>query len=215
MRPTLVSISGLPPVSLDDLDRPMPNAWDEDREDPDFIIVARAKAGDDEAFTELISRYKLPVTNFIYRMIGNPDDADDLAQEVFVKLYRSLPSFRLGGRCKFSSWVFRIARHRSIDALRQRHRRPHLVSLFGENGANQITDPSAQDRIAENRDLGEVIAAAVACLPEKQRSAFVLAEYHGRTAAEIATIMRCSSKAVESCIQRARRQLADQLRHQI
>ncbi|HUK82521.1 MAG TPA: sigma-70 family RNA polymerase sigma factor [Verrucomicrobiae bacterium] len=169
----------------------------------DFQVVERIQSGDDSAFDELMHRYKRPVVNFIYRMLGDACDADDLAQEVFVRVYRHLGEYK--PRAKFSTWLFALAHNAALDRLRWRARHP-------TESLDSVPEPAAVPREIQTREIGEHIAAAVAQLPEDQRTAIVLAEYHGMSYAEIGAIMRCSEKSVESRLYRAKQTLRERLR---
>lgn len=171
--------------------------------DPDFDLVAQVQAGSDAAFDELMQRYTRPVVNFAYRMLVNADDADDVAQEVFVRVYRNIGAYR--PRTKFSTWLFALTRNACIDRVRYRQRHP--TEPF-----DSVPEPATASYEIETRETGEQIAAAVADLPEDQRTAIVLAEYHGMSYAEIAGVMRCSEKAVESRLYRAKQTLRARLR---
>ena len=105
-------------------------------EQPDSEVVRQIQSGDDAAFEELMRRYKRPVVNFVYRMLGNADDADDVAQEVFVRVYRNFDTYRT--ETKFSTWLFALARNAAIDHLRWRARHP--TEPIGSAG--QISTPS-------------------------------------------------------------------------
>jgi RNA polymerase sigma-70 factor (ECF subfamily) len=152
----------------------------------------------DAAFAELLARYQRPVLNFVYRMLGDAADAEDVAQEVFVRAYQHWSEF--DPRRKVSTWLFALARNAAIDRLRYRQRHP-VESL------DSAPEPSTTSREVETRELGEQIAAAIQLLPEDQHTAVVLAEYQGLSHAEIAEVMHCSEKSVESRLYRARQNL--------
>ncbi len=173
---------------------------------PDSDVIRQIQSGDDSAFDELMGRYKRPVVNFIFRMLGNADDADDVAQEVFVRVYRKLDTYR--PETKFSTWLFALARNAAIDRLRWRARHP-TEPIDPESPLPAETN-TAEDVSA--REIGALITAAVSELPEDQRTVLVLAEYQGMSHAEIATVMRCSEKSVESRLYRARQTLRRGLR---
>jgi RNA polymerase sigma-70 factor, ECF subfamily len=178
-------------------------------EQSDSEVVRQIRSGDDNAFDELMRRYEHPVVNFVYRILGNVEDADDVAQEVFVRVYQNLDTYR--PETKFSTWLFALARNAAIDRVRWRERHP-TESI--ESGP-ELTTSSTSSHDAETREVGEQIAAAVAKLPEDQRTALVLAEYHGLSYAEIAGVMHCSEKSVESRLYRAKQTLRSWLRHLI
>jgi len=175
-------------------------------EQPDSEVIRLIQSGDDSAFDELMGRYKRPVVNFIFRMLGNADDADDVAQEVFVRVYQKLDTYRPA--TKFSTWLFALARNAAIDRLRWRARHP-TESIDPESPLASPTDTAEE---VGAREIGALIAAAVAELPEDQRTVLVLAEYQGMSHAEIAAVMRCSEKSVESRLYRAKQTLRTGLR---
>ena len=168
----------------------------------DFQIVEQIQAGQDLAFDELMVRYKRPVVNFCYRMLADAGDADDVAQEVFVSVYQRIGGYRPRG--KFSTWLFALAHNACIDRLRYRKRHP-TVPL------DAAPEPGMVSREIATNEIGEHIAAAIAALPDDQRTAIVLAEYHGLSYAEIAGVMRCSEKSVESRLYRAKQTLRQRL----
>jgi RNA polymerase sigma-70 factor (ECF subfamily) len=174
-------------------------------EQSDQSLVEQTRAGDDTAFEMLMQRHKRPVLNFVYRMLGDAGEAEDVAQEVFVNAHRRIGDYR--PRAKFSTWLFAMARNAAIDRLRYRQRHP-TEALSNVGVASLARGPSAE---AAAREIGQHIAAAVAALPEDQRTAIVLAEYHGLSHAEIAGIMHCSEKSVESRLYRARQALRTRL----
>ena len=175
-------------------------------EQPDSELVRQIQSGADAAFDELMRRYKRPVVNFVFRMLGNAEDADEVAQDVFVRAYRNLGTYRL--ETKFSTWLFALARNAAIDRLRWRARHP----TESMESAPEISASSGTAEEVNAREIGEMIRAAVAELPEDQRTALVLSEYHGMTCAEVAAVMRCSEKSVESRLYRAKLTLRRVLR---
>jgi RNA polymerase sigma-70 factor, ECF subfamily len=165
----------------------------------DLELVERLQRGEDAAFDEIMGRYKRPIVNFCYRLLADAGDADDVAQEVFVRVYQRIGDYRPRGQ--FSTWLFALARNACLDRLRYRKRHP-TEPLEG------VPEPATT---AQYDDVGEHIAAAIAELPEEQRTAIVLAEYHGMSYAEIAAIMECSEKSVESRLYRAKQTLRQRL----
>jgi RNA polymerase sigma-70 factor (ECF subfamily) len=167
----------------------------------DAALVAQVQAGDDRAFDELMRRHKRLVLNFIYRLVGDATEAEDLALDVFVRAYRALStgSYRCGSAA-FSTWLFQVARNAALDFLRHQRRHP-TEPLSGEDyPASGKTAP--QDMAAQ--ETGVQIAAAVAALPEDQRTAIILSVYEDRSHVEIAAIMKTSAKSVEARLYRAR-----------
>jgi RNA polymerase sigma-70 factor (ECF subfamily) len=159
-------------------------------------------------FAELLARCQRPVLNFVYRLLGNAADAEDVAQEVFVRAYRHWDEY--DPNRSVSTWLFALARNAAIDRLRYRQRHPTEPLMDTVDTASHARGPSAE---AEVHEIGEQIAAAIQQLPEDQRTAVVLAEYHGLSCAEIAEIMDCSVKSVESRLYRARQALREKLGH--
>jgi RNA polymerase sigma factor (sigma-70 family) len=170
-------------------------------EQPDSAIVESLQAGNEPAFDELMRRYERPVVNFCYRLLGDAGDAEDVAQEVFVRVYQKIGDYR--PRAKFSTWLFALAHNAAIDRLRYRKRHPTEPL---DAAPEPVTVPVGVDEISGH------VAAAIAKLPEDQRTAVVLSEYHGMSYTEIAGIMRCSEKSVESRLYRAKQALRDRLK---
>ncbi len=169
-------------------------------------LVARVRGGDDDAFETLMKRYKRPVLNFVFRFIGDAAEAEDVAQDVFVRAYRNMhkPGFRRT-TAEFSTWLFPVARNAALDCLRRRKRRPTTALATLEDGGESLV--SGQATAAEDvaaRETGAAIAAAVAMLPEDQRMAFILSEYEDLSYAQIAAAMACSTKSVEARLYRAK-----------
>jgi RNA polymerase sigma-70 factor, ECF subfamily len=177
--------------------------------DPDLDVVKRLQAGDEAAFDEIMARYRRPILSFVYRMLNDAQEAEDVAQEVFVRVYRN--ARRFDPRALFSTWLFQIARNAALDRAKSRSRSGFFQSLevsdekvpmIGKNPAEEL----------QSLEVSGQIAAAVAELPEEQRAALVLAEYEGRSYEEIAAIMKCSEKSVDSRLYRARQFLRERLR---
>ena len=176
----------------------------------DSELVRRVQAGDDAAFDAFMGRYKRPVLNFVYRMLGDEAEAEDVAQEVFVRVYQRLGAFEVRPeQAKISTWLFTLARHAVIDRVRWRKRHP-AAPLDSVAEADIASDRDAAGDAAA-REIGEHIARALSALPEEQRTALVLAEYEELAYAEIALVMNCSEKSVESRLYRAKQTLRKKL----
>src|SRR5207245_6386959 len=148
--------------------------------DPDAALMLRVKRGDRRAFEELVDKYKRPVTNAIYRTLGDATEAEDLAQNVFVQVYKSAHRYRASA--KFSTWLFTIARNLCLNEIRRRSRHPadSLDSQYpGEEEdqpARQFQDPKAfapPDSVLQ-QELQDKIEEALADLPENQRTTIKL-----------------------------------------
>lgn len=181
--------------------------------DEDWGLVERVGAGDDRAFDVLMERYKRPILSFVYRMLGDPTEAEDVAQDVFVRAYRAMAGARLRRtEAAFSTWLFQVARRAALDERRRRWRHP-AEPLCVLDERDDLIDGGGRTAAEEAgaREMGRRIAEAVARLPEDQRAAIVLAEYEGMSVRQIAAIMSCSGKSVEARLYRARRFLRKRL----
>jgi RNA polymerase sigma-70 factor (ECF subfamily) len=174
------------------------------------------QAGHDAALNDLMERHATPVFHFLCRMLNNEDDANDLSQETFVRVFKSRASFRT--EQKFSTWLFTIAANLARNHFRWRSRHPNL-SLDVENNETQQTLGSTlpADSPAPNETLlaaerAEAIRAAVKNLPEDLREAIVLCEWEEHSVAAAAVILEATPKAVESRLYRARQILREQLK---
>lgn len=180
----------------------------------DEELMRRLQAGDDAALAPLMQRWETPVKRFLFRLIGNTSESEDLAQEVFVRIYTKRASYRVGA--KFSTWCFSIAANQAKNRLRWWHRRP-VMSLDAWTAAGgEIADESRAGVNAANAAVrDEKVAAvqrAVTSLSVDLRTALVLFEYEQQSMAEIAVALGCSAKAVENRLYRARQQLKQILR---
>jgi RNA polymerase sigma-70 factor, ECF subfamily len=165
----------------------------------DEELVARALGGDSSSFNELIHRWERPIYALAYRQIGREDDARDVCQETFLRAYRALNGFR--GQAKFSSWLYRIALNLCRDWLRRERRTPVVqppedVDLMDLAASREPTE-TIEDRVAR-QDLSRLVERAMARLPEEQRTAIILKEYHGLTFQEIADLVGCPLSTVKT-----------------
>ncbi len=181
----------------------------------DEELVARSIGGDADSFNELVVRWERPIYALAYRTIGREEDARDVCQETFLRAFRGLPGFR--GQAKFSSWLYRIALNLCRDWIRRERRAPIVqapddVDLV-ELAAAAEPSESIEDLVAR-RDLAASVERAMALLPEEQRTAIVLKEYHGLTFQEIADLMNCPLSTVKTRLYQGltvlRRELAKQ-----
>jgi RNA polymerase sigma-70 factor (ECF subfamily) len=165
----------------------------------DEELVARSIRGDADSFNELILRWERPIYALAYRTIGREEDARDVCQETFLRAFRALPAFR--GQAKFSSWLYRIALNLCRDWIRRERRAPMVqppddVDLF-ELAASTGPAESIETLVAR-KDMARVVERAMARLPEEQRTAIVLKEYHGLTFQEIADLVGCPLSTVKT-----------------
>jgi RNA polymerase sigma-70 factor (ECF subfamily) len=182
-----------------------------DRADMEQLI-----AGRDAALNDLMERHATPLFHFLCRMVGNEDDANDLAQETFARVFRARASFRTSE--KFSAWLFTIAANLARNHFRWRSRHPN-VSLEAETGETEQTlgstlpanDPAPNEQ-ALAAERAKAVRTAVGKLPEDLREAIVLCEWEERSVAEAAVILEATPKAVESRLYRARQILRERLK---
>src|SRR5947199_10652965 len=180
----------------------------------DEELVARSMGGDVDSFNQLILRWERPIFALAYRVIGREEDARDVCQETFLRAFRALPGFR--GQAKFSSWLYRIALNLCRDWIRRERRAPVVqppedVDLI-EMAAAAEPPESIEDLVAR-KDLARTVERAMARLPEEQRTAIVLKEYHGLTFQEIADLVGCPLSTVKTRLYQGltvlRRELAE------
>ncbi len=190
--------------------RPSPEACD--RAD-----MERLAAGHDTALNDLMARHATPLFHFLCRMLGNEDDANDLTQETFVRVFRACAGFRTNE--KFSTWLYTIAANLARNHFRWRSRHPN-VSLEAETGESEQTlggslpaDGPAPNEQAQTAERAVAVRVAVGRLPEELRAAIVLCEWEERSVAEAAVILETTPKAVESRLYRARQILRERLKN--
>lgn len=169
----------------------------------DAQLVATAASGSQPAFQEIVRRYQRPVFNLIARIVRDPALAEDVAQEAFLKAFRSLASFDRTRR--FSSWLFRIANNAALDALRRRRADPVL-----QTDAPEPIGPSAADQV-EARALGAALEQALSAIRPEWRAAVVLRYDEGLSYEEIAEVMGIPEGTAKTFVHRARKQLAERL----
>jgi len=176
----------------------------------DEELVSAFQAGDISAFDDLSRRWNGKIQGAIYRILGSEEEARDLAQDAFLKAFRSLRSFK--GECRFSSWLYQIALNLCRDRMRRRRGRT-LVSLddaAAEGHATEPPGPSALELVEAN-ERARRVAAAVAALPEEQREVIVLKEYQGLTFLEIAQLLELPTSTVKTRLYRGLAQLREHL----
>ena len=171
----------------------------------DDALMQRAGAGDRAACGVLVQRHLRPVTAFAWRLLTDRDDAEEVAQETFLRLWTEAPRWRPGG-AKLSTWLFRVAHNLAIDRIRRRRPTAPL------DGAIDPVDPRPDPAEAYAEDeTGRRVAAALADLPERQRAAIVLCHHQGLSNADAAAVLEVGVEAVESLLARGRRTLRRRL----
>jgi RNA polymerase sigma-70 factor, ECF subfamily len=182
----------------------------------DHSDMARLVAGHDAALNDLMARHGDKLFHYLIRSLQNEDEAADLAQETFVRVYQHRAKFNPAQ--KFSTWLYAIASNLVRDCYRSRGRHPQISlnvknetsdAEFGEQLPDDKLIPSETMQVAER---AEAVRKAVAELPEELRTPLILAEYEDMSQAEIGEILNCSAKAVETRIYRARKQLRETLK---
>jgi RNA polymerase sigma-70 factor, ECF subfamily len=183
----------------------------------DVQLMLDVKAGDELSFELLLRKYRTPVINFLYRMVRDSAAAEDLAQEVFLRVYRARQEY--APSAKFTTWMFRIATNLALNALRDNRYRQLEISIDqpvqtneSEQPALEVADstPTAEQQLVA-RTRTEMIRSAINVLPEKQRAAVLLHKYQELDYSEIAKILGCSESALKSLLFRAYETLRVQL----
>jgi RNA polymerase sigma-70 factor (ECF subfamily) len=173
----------------------------------DVQLMLDVKAGDDASFDFLLQKYRSPLVNFLYRMVRDTATAEDLAQEVFLRVYRARKQYTPSA--KFTTWMFRIATNLALNSVRDNRHQRMAVSIdvpADDEGSAPRELPAREMRIDEHmveRDRVEFIRRAIASLPEKQRAAVVLHKYEEMGYGEIAEVLDCSESALKSLLFRA------------
>ncbi|MCC6224395.1 MAG: sigma-70 family RNA polymerase sigma factor [Thermoleophilia bacterium] len=166
---------------------------------PELSILRRAQQGDARAFAIIVNAYQTPVHNYVLRMVGDRSLAEDLTQDVFLRIHHGLPGFSL--RCRFTTWLFQIAKNRVVDELRARERRPQLSAL-GDTGVLEVVD-APPERI----ETIDAVWRAVGCLNPDLRMALLLRDVVGLSYAEIADSLEITLATVKWRIYKAREEV--------
>ena len=187
----------------------------------DHALLEGTLAGDEDAFAELVGRYRNQITSYIYRIINDYDGAVDLAQETFMRVYRAAGRYQTTHA--FSTYIYRIATNLAISELRKRKRR-RLVSLTGlltsADGEEMIDfnppdEQPLQDVVLVDAERRAVVKRAISTLPDRYRAPLVLRDVEGKSYDEIAAILGTSEGTVKSRINRARNFLRDKMRNYV
>ena len=176
----------------------------------ELAVIRRVQQGDVDAFETLVTAYEKNVYNLALRMTGNREDAQDMAQEAFIKAYNSLPGFR--GDSKFSVWLYRIVSNVCLDFLRRQKRRPasslSVEDDEGEETQLDVADVSQSPEVLlEQKLTREAVRRGLDQLPEEQRQILLLREIHGLSYEEIGQTLGLEAGTVKSRIFRARKRL--------
>jgi RNA polymerase sigma-70 factor, ECF subfamily len=185
--------------------------------DPDIRLMLQVRADDQAAFAELVNRYQHRLVGVMHHLVGNADEAEDLAQEVFLRVYRTRHKYT--PKAKFSTWLFTIANNLALNALRNRKRKPSVSlevndsTMSGpwsiQQGAIARDEPPTRN--LAHQELSEVIRNALEGLNDRQRIAIILNKFEDMNYTEIAEVMGLTTKAVKSLLSRARGRLREAL----
>ena len=166
----------------------------------DEELVARASAGEVDAFNQLVTRWERPIYALAYRTLGREEDARDVVQEAFLRAYRGLRGFK--GEAKFSSWLYRITLNLCRDWIRRERRAPLVQVPEGVDPVDladeRVAPQESVEELVARREMSQAVAKAMAELPEEQRTAIMLKEYHGLTFQEIADMLDCPLSTVKT-----------------
>ena len=181
------------------------------------VLIERCQRGDTQAFDELMARYETRVYNLAYRLLGDAEEAYDISQETFLRVYRALPRFR--GGSTLHTWIHRIVVNLCLDALKKQRRRPRLVQeapLEEEAGSESLLDrlpdetPGPETRVL-SRERQSIVRQAIASLPRHHRAVLVLFDLEGLSYHEIAETLKINVGTVKSRLNRARLALKEKL----
>ncbi len=178
------------------------------------VLLKPLQEGDEEAFKQLVELYQDKVYNTVLGFLHSREDAEDIAQEVFIEVFNAIRKFR--GEAKLSTWIYRIAVNKSLEYIRKKNRQKRFAffaNLFEVSDSNklQITDFEHPGIQLEHKENARVMFAAIAKLPENQKIAFTLHKVEGLSYQEVCEVMKLSLSSVESLMFRAKKNLQKKL----
>jgi len=176
----------------------------------DDELIDQVRAGDLQSFEELIDRYRNQVFNFVYRILGSRDEAEDILQDTFMKVYQHLPRYKK--QSKFSSYLFTIAHNLSMNRVNYRKRSQMKLDTLAQSGGEVSVSERTPDAQLRENEVATVVHRAIGKLPPKYRAALVLSEFEGFSYKQISEVLDCSVGTVKSRIFRARDLLRGYLR---
>lgn len=176
----------------------------------DFALVREVREGSEAAFRALVERYQDRIVNLVYRYLGDQDESEDVAQEIFLKVFRKLDSFQF--ESSFYTWLYRIAVNAAQDRIKRRRRRQaasldDLPPVF----ESTASDAGPADRVVLAQEVVAAVREKVDELPPRYRTVVILREFEGHSYEEISRILKCSIGTVESRLFRARQRLMRKL----
>ncbi|HEX5394309.1 MAG TPA: RNA polymerase sigma factor RpoE [Rhodocyclaceae bacterium] len=184
--------------------------------DADQLLVERVQSGDRQAFGLLVSKYQRKLLRLVSRLVRDPAEAEDVAQEAFIKAYRALPNFR--GESAFYTWLYRIGVNTAKNWLASQGRRTTAQASMdaeeaeGYEDADLLRDTDTPERLLMSKQIAETVNRAMEALPDELRTAITLRELEGMSYEEISSVMDCPIGTVRSRIFRAREAIAKELR---
>jgi RNA polymerase sigma-70 factor, ECF subfamily len=167
---------------------------------PDFDVLRKAQRGEERAFRTILDAYETPVFNYVLRMVGDRALAEDLTQEIFLRIYQGLPGFSL--RCRFTTWLFQVAKNRVLDELRARERKPHSVVTLDDIPPLEVVDAPP-----ERVEAIDGVWRAVALLNPDLKMALLLRDIVGLSYIEIADSLEITLATVKWRIFKAREEV--------
>jgi len=179
----------------------------------DTELMLRVKEGDEEAFRQIVKRYQKPILDLVFRYVGNQEDAEEVAQDVFIRLYRAAHTYE--PKAKLSTYLYRIAVNLSLNRIRDRKWKRFVSLEFLRRGGEKDAMSSgirAPDSLLEQKEKQQAVREAVDSLPPNQKTAVILKRFQELSYGEIAEVMDCSVSAVESRLHRAKQALQKKLR---
>jgi len=180
----------------------------------DSLLVKKSKAGDLDAFEELVKRYEKRIYSLAFRYSGNYDDANDIAQNAFFNAYKSLPSFR--GEASFATWLYRITANACLDEIRKQNKHNYLPldnaiqSQWGNSLPAAAPYPSPEEHL-EREELKDLVKRCLKSLPGDHRLILILREMYGLSYNELCSCLGCSMNTVKVKLHRARRALKEEI----
>jgi len=179
-------------------------------DDPDVQLMLKVKEGDDKAFEKIVDKHQKGIYNFVFRLLHNEADAEEITQEVFLRAFRS--SFNYEPKAKLNTWLFTIARNLCLNKIRD-DRFSSSFSINDDKMDYEIPDTKLNPVTSiESKDLREAIVEAITKLPLTLRMPVILCKYHGMTCAEAGEILGCSENAVKLRVMRAKEILSKLLK---
>lgn len=179
-------------------------------------LIKRFKAGDENAFQKIFNLYRNSVFSICYRFTRDRHESEDLCQDIFLKIYKSLYNFH--AKSKLSTWIYRIAVNQSLNHLRNKKKTGRTITIHSDNQdaiekkfLNYTLSPEQPDIDLEEKQKGEIVWNAVQALPKNQRTAIILQKYEGFSCKEIAKILDCTLLSVQSRLYRGKKNLYKKL----